>query len=127
MKAALRRAWVWLPALGWAGTIWFVSSRRVDAVHLPGPSDKVIHFFVFAFLALLLGRALRYEWSAERMTRAAVVAALIAAVYGGVDEIHQSFVPGRFCQGSDFIADLLGACVAAWAFRRHTSRAVARD
>jgi VanZ family protein len=43
----------------------------------------------------------------------AALAVLMTAVYGALDEWHQSFVPGRFPERADFYADVLGAAVAA--------------
>ena len=37
---------------------------------------------------------------------------LLAACYGISDELHQYFVPGRHCTGSDVLADTVGALLA---------------
>ncbi len=36
----------------------------------------------------------------------------IAVLYGVVDELHQSFVPGRVCSLADLMSDALGAALA---------------
>jgi VanZ family protein len=41
--------------------------------------------------------------------------ALISAVYGVIDEIHQYFVPGRDCNVWDWTADTIGAILGALA------------
>lgn len=37
----------------------------------------------------------------------------LASAYGVIDEIHQSFVPGRTCTLPDWIADTIGAFLGA--------------
>ena len=37
---------------------------------------------------------------------------LIASLYGVVDELHQSYVPGRMCSFADFASDAVGAALA---------------
>lgn len=41
---------------------------------------------------------------------------LITSTYGIIDEIHQSFVPGRSCSIFDWIADTGGAILGALMF-----------
>jgi VanZ family protein len=40
-------------------------------------------------------------------------AILTATIYGLVDEIHQAFIPGRFYELLDWVADIIGACVGS--------------
>jgi VanZ family protein len=90
---------------------------------LPGPpgglTDKHGHALTFGVLTLacLFGMA-GGVW--QRVTgRMAVLAMLLAVVYGVSDEWHQSFVPGRMADAADVAADAAGAVVAAglgWAW-----------
>jgi len=99
--------------------LWVLSSRPLDLPDL-GPSgmDKLAHFIAYSVLALAMGL-----WGSWRSWQKApvVTACLVifgAALYGAVDEIHQSFVPGRDSSFYDWIADLLGALVGAFLFAR---------
>ena len=57
---------------------------------------------------------------------------VLAAVYGVLDEWHQSFVPGRVGSSADVMVDVSSACGVLVAYylwtrrRRKSSRAVAR-
>ncbi|MBR4011522.1 MAG: VanZ family protein, partial [Spirochaetaceae bacterium] len=41
---------------------------------------------------------------------------IIVSIYGIIDEIHQSFTPGRSSTISDWIADTLGALFGSFVF-----------
>jgi VanZ family protein len=38
-----------------------------------------------------------------------IISVVIAALYGILDELHQSLIPGRNCEFMDWVADLGGA------------------
>jgi VanZ family protein len=87
----------------WIAGIWHFSSQAGSEVGLPAPWDKVAHFCSYALLGFLTSRALsRASWGWG-----------IAALYGAVDEWHQSFVPMRDASVWDWIADALGAFVGS--------------
>lgn len=82
-------------------------------------SDKFIHFFCFGFLALCWTLWFANEsWKIKNkrsdllrsilFSRIFIVVAIVS-FYGLIDEIHQSFVPGRFCSVFDWLADTMGA------------------
>lgn len=83
-------------------------------VGLPGPSDKLVHAAVFGLLAALWFWA-RRDGTGDR--RAALAAAALATGWGALDELHQSFVPGRAADGLDLLADAAGAIAGALAAR----------
>lgn len=66
---------------------------------------------MFGALAGLLAVALRLE--GLRARRAAVAAALLAALYGSTDELHQASTPGRDASIADLLADAIGATLGA--------------
>ena len=44
-------------------------------------------------------------------------AILFSAVYGIIDELHQSLIPGRSCDILDWIADILGAFLSFFVYK----------
>ena len=71
--------------------------------------DKVMHFGIYALLALLVARAVQKEkllWSPKKIK---IIAILFVSVFGLSDELHQAFVPERFASVLDFLADCAGA------------------
>lgn len=81
--------------------IFYLSSRPGETVGLPAPWDKLAHFLAYALLGFLLG--LGREGQAFG----------VAALYGLLDEFHQSFTPGREVSLLDFLADALGGALGA--------------
>ena len=73
-------------------------------------SDKIMHALAYGCLAGLAAIIVR-DLDARRLL---IAAALLSTGYGIVDEIHQSFVPGRQAGIDDVIADAVGAVAGAW-------------
>lgn len=93
-----------------AATVFFASGQgQVAAPSVPG-IDKVAHFLVFGLFGTLAARVV-YRPGRERQTM--VLAVLVVAAYGAMDEFRQSFTPGRAVELADWIADVSGALVAA--------------
>jgi VanZ family protein len=103
-----------LPALLIAGAIWVLSSQSI----LPQPKgilgfDKIQHLIAYFVLAGVTGLWISPDfWQLRRIT-AFFLVAIIASVYGVIDEVHQYFTPGRDCNVWDWAADTLGAVLGA--------------
>lgn len=96
---------IW-PLLLIATIVWASGSTPTNPVNI-SHSDKAIHFFVFGLIAILIVRIRRpvtWKWAS--------MAFFIVSGFGALDEIRQSFTPGRSVETEDWIADSLGAAVA---------------
>ncbi len=80
-----------------------------DSIEL---SDKVKHFVAYMGLAVILGLNLHFQerWKVARNFYI-VITFFICVTYGVVDEFHQMFIPNRFAEFFDWVADSLGALV----------------
>jgi VanZ family protein len=112
------RRWA-IAAAGVAVAIFVLSSIPAEELARTGIRiwDKAAHAGVWAVLAFCVGRALGAR------PRATLVAIALGVGYGVLDEIHQSFTPGRDTSGWDIVADATGAVIgalAAAAVRRRT-------
>ncbi|MBI5498313.1 MAG: VanZ family protein [Deltaproteobacteria bacterium] len=124
MSARWRAAgWPAWAALGWAALIHLMSSapRQLPAFLDVDGLDKLIHLVEFGTLGGLLTAAL-WRGVPELAGAGAWVAALGAAAYGCVDELHQAYVPGRSSSFYDVVADAVGALAAALLVRRVLQR-----
>jgi VanZ family protein len=103
----MRWALAWAPPALWALVLFMLSELRV-APPMPRAfflsSDKIVHFLLYlAFGALLAwprhigGRGIPHS-----------VLIVIGVAYGGLDEFHQAFVPGRSPDIEDWFADTAG-------------------
>ena len=80
-------------------------------------ADKIVHFFIFGILGLLLARSINNTVNPFWNDRYILWSVLIGIVYGLVDEWHQMYIPGRYTSLSDWIADFLGVvCFVALYF-----------
>lgn len=136
------RAAVWLPVLLWYRVIWNFSAQTAAVsgdlsdrllwrlLHSLSPvfagadaeaqnaavevlsffERKAAHMFLYFVLALLVWFALSFLLR-QRTVRGAVTA-LLCAVLAGLDEFHQTFVPGRSGQLRDVCIDLAGGALA---------------
>jgi VanZ family protein len=103
--------WLWLPVIVYAAAIFAASS--ISQPPMPGGvSDSALHGWAYAGLAAVVLRALAGgHWEGVTVSRSAA-AALLATAYGLSDEFHQRFVPGRFFDLRDLLADAAGAAAA---------------
>ncbi|HVP57871.1 MAG TPA: VanZ family protein [bacterium] len=115
----------WLPAALWAAAILIVSSipdPDFGAGLFPG-CDKVAHFIEYSILGGLIGLwALGLSRAKQRAPRGGWLLAA-AILFGGLDELHQRFIPGRSMEFWDFMADATGSVTgflvwSRWLLRR---------
>jgi VanZ family protein len=92
-------------------SIFYLSSKPFPG--LPSPFSylsTLYHFFAFFFLAFFLLITLtRGKPSSELIT----LAILISLAYAISDEIHQFFIPGRYCSFLDILTDFSGIFTAS--------------
>jgi VanZ family protein len=101
----------WLPPLIWAGVILLGTSLPQDAVPVQTSNiDKFLHFTIYTVFAFLLTRQISEDTTPGRAVFGAV---LIAAAFAAADEWHQRFIPGRFPEFADWLADLGGPLLGA--------------
>jgi len=100
--------------LGWAGVLFYLSSQpSIDTPDLFTGQDKLFHLIAYGLLGFLAMGAMRLPATGYRQGQAWTVAVLVA-LYGVSDEIHQHFVPGRTVEVYDVLADALGGLLGAW-------------
>lgn len=117
-----RNRWLWIFAFGaWCVALWWLSSsvhKFPETVEIR-VSDKVLHFGWFFGGAGLLSAALFLSFPRISTIRRITVAVVVLTGIGIVDEIHQSFVPGRSGNDvMDLLANIAGALVGTLVFQR---------
>ena len=114
--------WYWVPVALYAGTIFYLSAQSHPEENLPAfvfkeVSDKVLHAVEYGILSLLCYRAFRRAAGPAVARQAVVLAIVTASVYGITDEVHQAFVPLRESSWLAWLADTIGAAIAAMSWR----------
>jgi VanZ family protein len=115
--------YLWAPVIVWMAVIFALSAQSTLPSLPQGAADTIFkkagHAVAFAILCVLVARGLHGPQPAQWRRLASAVA--LAALYGATDEWHQSFVPGRSTRVLDWLVDLSGAMVGAWAYARARS------
>lgn len=107
------RHWPWLLPLAIAAAITVLSHSPAYplGVQLPPPLDKAAHLLAYGALAAAV------DWAWTRTVRGIpahrrhLLLFLLVGLFGGLDEFHQSFIPGRHASFGDAAADALGAAL----------------
>jgi hypothetical protein len=137
--------WLWVSL--WYGVIFFLSALPAASSHntqkLMGGVDVLnmlfrmaAHAGVFGVLGVLLYAALPHKYSSDLSSTdlpnssstplpklplhlfTSVLTVTLVGLFGLSDELHQSFVPGRFFRWQDVATDCAGATVALWLLQR---------
>jgi VanZ family protein len=102
--------------------IWHMSGRPDNTyVELPDSTadafiKESLHLVEFAILYLLFVMAAYFN---GKLTAAlSITFAIIAGLYGILDEIHQSFIPSRSASIIDVIKDITGVAVAYFIIKK---------
>lgn len=118
-RRAFSAALAVLATAGWAGFLTFIATNP----HPPVPSSPpppglswafAAHFggyFVLAFLLTLVLEAVRVRRRTGLWAPAA--AGTFAALHGGIMEVAQLWIPGRFASVQDGLVNVLGAAIGA--------------
>ena len=103
----------WLPAFFIICCSWYISSQSIVQMPSFNYADKAIHFVCYAGLAFWMA----FAYKAKQFVKKDMgIPIILTSVYGIIDEIHQSFVPGRSCSVFDWIADTTGAFLGVLVF-----------
>ena len=103
-------AFYWL--FMFAGT--HLEASQLEVANRLGPkvSDKAKHFTAF----FLLGTLLCYVTNSTDWMKRFISIGVLGMLYAGIDEYTQRFVPGRYPDFYDFVADSLGLWSAIAAY-----------
>jgi VanZ family protein len=111
---------IWFLVFLYAGLIFFLSSISNPPQPL-APKDPLWEFmttFEHAAEYMILGGLLYLGFNSlggKTKERAFILAVLAASLYGASDEFHQYFVPNRYCDIKDFLADSAGGLIGSFA------------
>ena len=103
---------LWGPAVLYAAMIYYAAAQP-DVPLPPGISDKPTHSIAYTLLGILFVRALAGGLPARITMATALVGVALTTAHGITVEMLQMFVPGRFADVNDVVADAIGGAVGA--------------
>jgi len=75
--------------------------------------DKISHFGAYGLLSVFLYLTMYFQDKFLLLKKyPGIFTIIIASFYGMLDEIHQIYVPGRFAEVLDWLADFTGSVIA---------------
>jgi len=109
-----RKVWlVYIPLAVYWLILFTATTLPVERLPSVGFTDKVNHFIAYFILAVLVNLTLIYQRKFRLLFEKASIATIIICLfYGALDEVHQMFVPGRFAETLDWVADASGTATA---------------
>ncbi len=99
----------WLPLLGYATVILFLSSRPALGLPPLDLSDKFYHFVEYTLLSALFFRLFFRDLDYTGI-QSIVFTVIATALFAAGDELLQSTIPGRQADPWDWLADM-GGCL----------------
>lgn len=111
---------IYWPPLLWAAVLFEQSSipNLSSPVKITKWDDKWIHVVIYLPLGFLLRRSLQQAQPGRSVRMLAIITFVLGASYGISDEVHQYFVPGRFSDWRDAVADAIGVVLGSVLYAR---------
>lgn len=119
----------WLPAIALYTGITYLSGQS----GLPGPTGPVFDFIWFKSAHVLVYSALTVfifiGWikTVQGFTLRFSLTWFSVMILASLDELHQSFVPGRESSVRDIFIDLVAAAAVLWMIRRYNQNQSSRS
>ncbi|MEJ5350884.1 MAG: VanZ family protein [Melioribacteraceae bacterium] len=102
--------YVYLPLCIYWIFLFYLTTIPLDAVpQIFSSQDKIEHLIAYLILSFLLTLSLHFQKKSNKISKNYLMFTIILLIlYATIDELHQIFVPGRFCDLYDWSADIIG-------------------
>ncbi len=84
--------------------------------------DKLLHIAVYALLGALFLRAFKTLQIQHNLKLVMILSILLSSLFGISDEIHQHFVPFRYADFMDALADMIGSVGGVYGYHLLSSK-----
>lgn len=104
---------VYIPLIFYWVVLLAATSFPTTSIPTVAVGDKFMHFAAYFGLGVLLNLTLIFQTKFTLLKKkSAGFTILLGSVYGIIDEVHQHFIPGRYMEFMDLVADFLGLVLA---------------
>lgn len=124
---------VYIPLIIYWIIIFIATTIPVDTMpKLFNAQDKIEHFTAYFILEILLAFTFHFQNKNETVKRNPIFfSILVLIIYAAFDEIHQYFIPGRYADVLDWVADVIGGLLAIifvkWFLTKSSSQYITMD
>ena len=101
------------PAVLYVVAVFYGGSAPVADIPRPLGPDKLVHLLGFAGMQFVWLRAIRFQLPEMSLKRQLLWATLVASALGAALELYQTALPYRSAELLDWVADTVGAVMAA--------------
>lgn len=106
------RKYIFIPLLVYWVLLFILTSIPSKSLPALGTSDKVKHFGAYLILTVLFRLSVHFYRKLKRTDlNELLISVSIIALYSIFDEIHQYFIPGRYFDWFDLLANLIGLSI----------------
>ncbi len=115
----------WLPLIAYCIFIYILSSRPASE-HIPSLPyiDKFLHIMCYSLLGVFFFRAYLTLPFKNNINILIIAAITSSTLYGISDEIHQAFVPFRYAEIADALADAVGSGLGVFGYHFFINRCI---
>jgi len=100
-------------------SIFVLTSLPSDAMPQFGLYDKLKHFIAYLVLSIFLTMSLYLQSRFKNAKKEFIkYSFIITIIYSTFDELHQLFIPGRYAEILDWLANLIGIILGIFVVKR---------
>lgn len=108
-----KKKYVFLPFILYWIILLGLTSYPADGIPVFGIGDKFEHLFAYLVLSIFMQLTFHFQERYINLKKNHVYYTIvISVIYGILDELHQYYIPGRFCDILDLISNIIGTLIA---------------
>ena len=110
-----KKKYVYYPLLMYWFILLGLTSYPTDSLPAFGIGDKFEHLIAYLVLSIFLYLTFHFQNKYRKLKEnPALYTIIISSFYGIIDELHQYYIPGRYCDLLDLASNFVGVLLAVY-------------
>jgi len=123
-----KKLYIYTPLVIYWIILLAATSFPSDALPSIGINDKYEHLVAYFILSVLFGLTLMFQEKNQRMKKNwNSYTVMILLAYGIFDEVHQYFIPGRYFDWIDLLANFVGIILGVYFIRKYFALPIQKE